>query len=662
MITLSTRWAVVQVGSHLASVSLALAATNDTTFGEPKILANLSLQQLSQIEIITASKRPETLAITPAAVSVLTGEEIRHLGVTTLPDALRYVPGVDVAMINGSQWAVASRGFNGQYANQLLAMMDGRSIYNPSFGGVIWAAQDTLFEDIERIEVVRGPGGTLWGANAVNGVINILTKNAKDTQGTVAMAGGGNFNEVISAARYGFRLGDETYGRVYAKYNQFGETPLSMGGDTHDDWQRWQGGFRVDSQPDATVTFTLLGDVHHLEERYSYPFPSFAPPYVSVETYDVHDTGANLLGRWTRHFNANSEVTVQTYYDFSEQDGPILHQRLHTFDLDLQHNLDWGERQIITWGTGYRATWDTIYPARVISAPGQKQANDQLLNLFAQDEIALVREKLFLTVGTKVEHNDYTGWELQPSARLRWHPTDRQTVWGAMSRAVATPNHLSSGVAYNWSVIPPGVLVQVQGSSDRVEELLAYEIGYRLQPLEQISIDVAAFYNEYSDLLVLENGTLDTIGVPNVLPVYWTNSLGGRTHGIEVALGWQPLDCWRLQGSYTWLDMEVARASAGRNDGGSSPQHKFGIRSTLTLGQHWEWDTGLRYVGRLESIDVPSYLELDFRLAWKPDAHWQVAFVGRNLLEDAHFEYPRGFSSFRSEVPRSLHGEVTWRF
>lgn len=631
---------------------------------DPPLFANLSFEQLSRIEITTASKRAEALAETPAAVHVLTGEEIRRLGATTLPDALRYVPGVDVAMINSSQWAVAARGFNGQYANQLLVMMDGRSIYNPAFGGVIWGAQDTFFEDIDRIEIVRGPGGALWGANAVNGVINILTKSAKETQGTVVAAGGGSFYEALAAVRHGFKISENTFGRVYAKYDQFGEAPLATGGDTPDAWNRLQGGFRMDSLPGDASTFTLQGDVHRVDQRFNYPFPSFTPPYSSTEIYDVTDTGANLLGRWTRHLSSDSVVTVQAYYDFYEQEGPVLHQRLHTLDFDVQHNAEVGERHAIAWGAGYRATWDTILPSRVMRVPGREQANDQLVGVFAQDEMALVLEKVFFTLGTKVEHNDYTGWEFQPSGRLSWHPTERQTVWGAVSRAVATPNHLSSGVVYDLSVMPPGALVQVRGGADRVEELLAYEVGHRIQPVERVSVDVAVFYNDYDHLLVAEEPGALIPGAPPVVPVYWVNSVSGHTCGAELALGWQPMDAWRLQGSYTWLEMNVDGASVGRGDEGSSPRHKFGIRSTVDLGRHWEWDTGLRYVSELEvgEVRVPAYVELDLRLAWKPSAHWEVAVVGQNLLEGAHFEYPRGTNPVTSEVPRSVYGRVSWRF
>lgn len=644
--------------------------SNRVCAAEAPVLTNLSFEQLSQIQITTAAKRPEALADTAAAVSVLTGEDIHRLGVTTLPDALRYVPGMDVAMSTASLFAVSARGFGGAYANQLLVMMDGRSIYDPTFGGVLWNAQDTLFEDIDRIEVVRGPGGALWGANAVNGVINILTKSAKETQGTLVSVGGGTFYEGGIAAREGFKISDKTFARVYAKFDQFGQTPLATGGDTPDDWWRSQAGFRLDSEPDATSSFTVQGDVHRVDSNFNYPFPSFtAPGFVSAESARTINTGANAMGRWARQFSDDSKLTASAYYDFFEDDGQGYHQRMHTLDADLQHNLAWGERHQINWGIGYRAVFDTIFPTRLVSVPHRQQANDQLYSLFGQDEFAVVPEKLFLTLGTKLEHNDYTGWEISPSARMLWKPTDKQTVWGAVSRAVTTPNHLTTGLAYNLRVLPPGslgpgspaALVQIQGHSDRVEQLLAYEIGYRIQPMERVSVDVAAFYNNYSDLLVTQTGA-PIPGAPPIVPVNWFNQIEGHTHGVELALGWQPLDLWRLQGSYTWFESDVAKASVGRGNGDASPEHKFGLRSTVDLGSHWEWDTGLRYVGALKSVSVPDYVELDLRLAWKPTANWEVALVGQNLLHEKHLESPRGLSPLLSEVPRSVYGKVTWKF
>ena len=655
---------------RLGAVLPGFLFSNRVCAAEPPVLTNLSFEQLSQIQITTAAKRPEALADTAAAVSVLTGEDIHRLGVTTLPDALRYVPGMDVGLISSSTFGVSARGFGGQFANQLLVMMDGRSIYNPSFGGVYWQAQDTLFEDIDRIEVVRGPGGALWGANAVNGVINILSKSAKETQGTLVTAGGGTFYEGGVAAREGFKLSEKTFARVYAKFDQFGKTPLATVGDTPDDWWRSQAGFRLDSEPDASSSFTVQGDVHRVESGNSFPFTSFtAPGYVSFESFRNLNTGANLLGRWKRQFSETSELTASAYYDYFEDTSESGHQRLHTLDAEVQHNLSWGERQQFNWGLGYRATLDTIFPTRVLSVPGRQQANDQVFNLFAQDEIALVREKLFLTLGAKLEHNDYTGWEVSPSARLLWKAAENQTVWGAVSRAVTTPNHVNSGSTLDVLALPPGSLgpgspaslVQLQGHSDRVEELLAYEIGYRIQPVARVSVDIAAFYNDYSQLLDSKNGAVIP-GSPLIVPIDWVNAVDGHTYGVELALGWQPVDHWRLQGSYTSFKSDVVVAPGVRGDSGASPEHKFGLRSTVNLGSHWEWDTGLRFVGKLKSVSVPEYLELDLRLAWKPTANWEVALVGQNLLHEMHLESPRGLSPLLSEVPRSVYGKVTWKF
>lgn len=652
---------------RLAGVSQFLGPASGQ---EPAPFGNLSLEQLSQIQIVTASKRPETLANTPSAVYVLSGGDIDRLGVTTLPDALRYIPGMDVAMINSSQWSVSARGFNGQYANQLLVMMDGRSIYNPSFGGVIWGAQDTFFEDIDRIEIVRGPGGALWGANAVNGVINIITKSAQDTQGTIFSAGGGTFQEAMTAARHGFKLSEKTFARVYVKYDRFGESPLASGGDTPDAWHRLQGGFRLDSLPNPYDTFTFQGDVHRVKQNFVLPFPSFTSPgYASTETYQVSDIGANLLGRWTRRFSSGSIFSAQAYYDSYEQQGPMLHQRLHTLDLEVQHTFPWSKHHTFNWGGNFRNIWDHIFPARILRVPGRAKANDQLFSLFGEDEIVLAPERLTLTVGAKAEHNDYTGWEYSPNVRFLWHPSKRQTAWSAVSRAVTTLNHLSTGVQYDLRILPPGALgpqspatlLQLSGKADRVETLLAYEIGYRVQPKERISLDVATFYNDYAHLMVLETGKF-LPGAPPILPVNWLNRIEGRTYGVETALGLQPLPKWRLQGGHTWFKSDVANGSIGRGDGSATPGHKFSIRSQLDFSEKWQWDTGWRYVSRLDTLDVPAYLELDFRLAWKPDRHWEIALVGQNLLHDSHFEFPRGLNPLKSGVSRSVYAKLVWRY
>lgn len=651
------------------SVSLFVALLWSTGVGLPSAvaaetaLANLTFEQLAQVPVLTVSKRLEPLVNAAAAVSVVTDEEIRRMGATALPEILRYVPGMDVGMVNASAWSVSARGFNGQFANQLLVMIDGRSIYNPSFGGVFWDAQDTAFESIERIEVVRGPGGALWGANAVNGVINILTKNARETQGVRLSAGLGDANEGLYEGRYGFKLSPHTFARIYAKYERRSESPLSSGAETPDDWSRVKGGFRMDTQLGADATFTFQGDAFSLEEGVAYQIPNFTPPaYVSNLNARAHQKNANLLARYTRHYDVDSVLTAQAYFDRVQQSGMIYSQRLLTWDTDVQYSTKRGERQRLTAGLGYRALFSTMVPTAILSVPGRDQVQDHLFNLFCQDEIALAKDRLTLTLGAKGERNEYTGWEWSPSVRLLWHPADRQTVWTAVSRAVSTPGQLTTGMAYNLNVVPPGLMVQVQGRARSAEDLVAYEMGYRVQPTKDLTVDLSAFHNEYDDLLITETGRPILTGNPPLVPVAWTNGLAGRTEGVEVAVAWQAASRWRLQGAYTWFQSDILRGSVGRGDRGSSPRHKASLRSNIDLGPHWEMDTGIRYVARLQGIGVPGYWEADVRLAWKPTVHWELAVIGQNLLHERHFEFPRGLNPIQSEVPRSWYAKATWSF
>lgn len=645
-------------GALLAGALWSSAATNDSSS-----LANLSFEQLSQVQVLTVSKHLEPLANSAAAVAVVTADEIRRMGATALPETLRYVPGLDVAMVNSSAWSVSARGFNGQFANQLLVMIDGRSIYNPSFGGVFWEAQDTLFDGIDRIEVVRGPGGALWGANAVNGVINILTKSARETQGMRLSACAGDFNEGLFDGRYGFKLSADAFARVFIKYERRGESPLNSGAETPDDWSRVKGGFRLDTQLGADASFTFQGDALSLEEGVIYQIPNFTPPvYASSLSARAHQKNANLLGRYTKHFDADSTLTAQAYVDRVQQSGQVFSQRLTTWDVDVQYSGRRSERHLLTAGIDYRAMFSTMIPTTILSVPGRNRAEDQLLSLFAQDELALVRDTLTLTLGAKLEHNDYSGWEFAPSLRLLWHPRERQTLWAAVSQAVTTPGQLTSGMAYNLSVVPPGLMVQIQGQSHQAENLTACELGYRIQPTKELSVDVVAFHNNYTDLLVTETGRPNLGVVPPVVPVAWSNRIGGQTDGVEVALGWQALERCRFQGSYTWFQSDVTRGSVGRGDRGSSPKHKLGLRTSVDLNPYWELDTGVRYVARLPGLNVPGYWEAEARLAWKPNVHWELALVGQNLLHPEHFEFPRGLNPLQSEVPRSFYGRATWSF
>lgn len=658
-------WASIRLSAVGADVPASTAPANDQDVFS-------AFEQLLQMKVTTATRRATPLHQTAAAVTVLTGEDILRTGAVTLPDALRYVPGMDVDRINSLTYGVGARGFGGQYANQLLVMIDGRSIYNPAFGGVFWIRNNPFFEDLDRIEVVRGPGGALWGANAVNGVINIISKDARDTQGTLVYAGGGDFEEIMAGARQGFQLSERTFGRIYIKHLEV-DSIFRPGDAVADPWSITQAGFRIDHHPDNTTRLTLQGDVVAAPNHNANFIPNAtAPDYGKVVVFPIKYNGANVLGRWTRDTAAGATLMLQGYWNYAENAQAVFLERQHTFDFELQHNTTLGDRHALTSGVGYRLVSEHIAPSVILRAPGPESTADQVFSASVQDEIALMTRTLFLTVGSKLEHNDYSGWEIQPNIRLRWQPEETQMVWAAVSRAVATPNRLNTGIELDVRMLPPGALgagspatlAQAQGAVDRSEKMFAYELGYRLQPTRRTSIDVAVFFNRYSDLQITRTGSPDFNATPPVLPIYWTNGPSGSTWGAEFSARWEPLATsdWQLQASYTYFRSDVQQPSLGRDAGGGSPRHKATLRSTVHLGRHWEWDAGLRFVDQLAALNIPRYLELDLRLAWKPNHHWEFALVGQNLLHDRHPEHPPGVNIPLAEVPRSVYGKVMWKF
>jgi iron complex outermembrane receptor protein len=644
----------------------AASVAAQEAYRSPLELKRLSMEELLDINVTSVSKYPEKLSAAAAAVAVLTQEDIETSGVTNIPDALRLVPGVDVARVDGHTWAISSRGFNDIFANKLLVMIDGRTVYTPVFSGVFWEVQDTLLEDIDRIEVVRGPGATLWGANAVNGVINIITKSARDTQGLFISAGGGSEELAFTNLRYGVKVGEDAFLRVYAKYFDRDSSVLPNDTDAHDAWEMYRAGFRLDWEPSRENSFTFQGDIYTGQEDEIYTVPTTTFPFAGKIVSTESVSGGNLLGRFSHNFSADSVLTVQAYYDRTERDTPIFGEERDTGDIDLQHRFALGERQEVIWGLGFRATHADIKNTLNVSFfPPERTLT--LYSAFLQDEITIVPERLRLTLGSKFEHNDFTGFEIQPSARALWTPGHSQTIWASVSRAVRTPSEAESDIRLNPAPpvpLPPG-LITILGNPDmESEELLAYELGYRLQPIEQLKLDLTAFYNDYDHLR-----TLEPILPGPVSPSRVANKLFGETYGTELSATAQVTKRWRLQGSYSYLEAQLHResnshdTSTERISEGSSPHHQFFIRSRLDLGWNIRLDSTLRYVDVLPAPKIPSYLTLDVRLAWSPRRNLEFALVGQNLLDDRHPEFaPTFIGTPQTEVQRSVYGTVVWRF
>ena len=682
---------VVKTGTVLAwlwtaGVGWAEEAETRASGAPPSVhsLADMSLEQLANLEVTSVSKHREKLSAAPAAVFVITQEDIRRSGVTSIPEALRLAPGLAVARADGNTLAISARGFNDVYANKLLVVMDGRSVYTPLFSGVLWDAQDTMLEDIERIEVVRGPGATWWGANAVNGEINISTKKAKDTQGLLLTGGGGTEETGFGGVRYGVKLADEAWLRIYGKYFSRDDSALASGQPADDAWQAGRGGFRLDWEPSVQSTFTLQGEAYGGTEEEFHTYGTLTPPYQQSASSRYRFQGGNVVGRWTRSFSDTADLQFQTYFDRTMFDGFTLRETRNTYDADLSHHLTLGRHNLVS-GLGYRVSSDDIESsAQIALQPAQRTTH--LVNAYVQDEIALVPDRLHLTLGSKFEHNDYTGFEIQPGARLTWTPQDRQTVWASVARAVRTPSRVESDGRIQGGVLPPGppgppvssgVGVPLRtaffGSPDyHSESLIAYELGYRLQPMEQLAFDFAAFFNDYDDLRSFEQGTpsLALSPTPHLqLPVRVGNNLYGETYGFEGVANLRLAAGWRVQASYSLLKMNL-HTRAGSTDTtsesaeGASPQHQFGLRLSFDLPAGVELDTGVRYVGALPGMQLGHVFGFDVRLAWRPTKHLEFAIVGQDLAYRRHAEFlpSQIVPTQPTQMERAVYGKITLRF
>lgn len=637
-------------------------------------LADLSLEQLMNESVSSVSKREQKLSHAPAAVYVITQDDVQRSGATTIAEALRMAPGLSVAQLGSHDWIITARGFSEQYAGKLLVLIDGRAVYNPFYSGVNWDAQDVLLEDLDRIEVIRGPGATLWGANAVNGVINIITKKAAQTQGGLVVGGGGDA-WYGGALRYGARIGDNAHYRVYAKYDGYDSLPAVGGGDLHDAWQKFQVGFRLDWEPWEANQITFQGDLYNsVLDGYGWQM-SLDPAVSTFPEVDYEVGGGNLLGRWSHAFSEESELSLKAYYDRTSRAEGTVKMVKDTFDIEAQYHLTLGERNNVVLGTGYRAD-NLRYDGSFVFDALKPRLRADTFNAFVQDEITLVKDRLTLTLGSKFEHNEYTGFEIQPSGRILWTPNERHSVWGSIDRAVRTPNYVENHLRYNYlstdldgpGPTPPTLYSVFPGSDLESESLIAYELGYRVQATKDLFLDVATFYNDYDELI-----TLDSTGIlfePSPAPPHFTvasarfNRMKGETYGIEIAPSWKVNDRWTLSGGYTWLKMNLHSRSVGRYGEfleGDSPQNQFNVRSHLVLPCHLTFDTSVYYVDRLPNQNISSYVRLDLQVGWRPTKNLLLSAGVRDLLDDHHPEFRSNLAA-PAQARRSFFGKLSWTF
>ncbi len=633
---------------------------------------DLSIEQLGQIRVTTASRRDERLDVTAAAVYVITAQDIRRSGVTTIPDALRLAPGVEVARNGSHSWTISIRGFSSNLSNKLLVLIDGRSVYSPLYAGVFWDVQDVLLADVERIEVVAGPGGAVWGANAVNGVINIITNSARDRQGLYAEVGAGNEEKDFAAVRYGWQPTEKLWASAFVKTFDREEAKVAgTGAGANDAWGLSSGGFALQWRPDAERRLNVRANVYEGDESILArgDFTLGTLPLTGIPA-NVPLSGHSLIANWTRTLSADASWRLQFNFDHTDRQIPgSFNEARSTYNLAFLHDLANTARHDAQWGVELRSTADDLGNTQFASFIPPSRT-DRTLSAFVQDRIELKHERMYLTLGTKLEHNDYTGFEQQPSVRFTWLPRGGQrTFWAAVSEAVRIPARLNTDLTLYAPVAVPGlppVYINVNGNPDFMSETLeAYELGYRMQLSDKLSLDVAAFDNFYDHLQTNEPaGPLVTVPGPPaylIVPAVQGNLMKGKNSGGSFALTWQPLTRWRLMFHGSVLNMNLQTKPGGQDVNslgvaGNSPRHMLSVLSFLDLTHDITLYTGIRHVDALPSLAVPSYNAVDVSVAWHPNEQLRLSLTAQSLNDVEHLEFGDGVL-----IARSVFARIDWR-
>lgn len=668
-------WALMLAGLAMIAFPAISAHPQQSSDSD---LTQTSLEDLMNINITSVSKKEQKTSQAPGAIFVINQDDIRRSGALNIPDLLRMVPGLDVAQIDAGKWAISARGFNGQYSNKLLVLVDGRTVYTPIFAGVFWDSQDVPLDTIERIEVIRGPGAAVWGSNAVNGVINIITQNAGDTQGGYLSGGIGNIGTGSETLRYGGKIHGLGAYRVYAEGFHYDSLPTLEGLDGKDDWRLVHGGFRADSVLSAKDSLTTEGEAYQGDAGEIATTPiSLTPP--ETDTVTLHDaySGWNLLSRWSHTISPRSQTSLQIYFDRTNRDDTTYALGVNTFDIDFQHHVAVGTRQDVVWGVGYRVSSDDTSPTlRIVFTPMDR--NLHLFSSFVQDEITVRPERLQLSLGARVEHNDDTGFGFQPSARMVWTPDGKNMFWGAISNADRTPSRSDTDIRVNYAALPgPGnvpMLVSLFGDPNfKNEHLTAFEVGHRNSWTSTLSIDSTIFYNRYRDLVSVEPGAarIETNPAPThlLVPSYFGNGLYGETHGLELFANWKVASFWTLSPGYAFFSMHL-HPFAGSQDftdaagtEGGTPDHQAQLRSSVTLPHNLQWNTSIYFVNRLPAVSIPSYTRVDTSLIWHAGERVSLSVEGQNLSKSLHPEYAGPSSTVQTDLMRrSAYAKITWSF
>lgn len=639
-------------------------------------LSSLSMEELMNVRITSVARKEQVIGDSTAAVFVLSKEDIRRSGATNIPDILRLVPGLSVAKNSSCSYAISARGFNSTFATKLLVMIDGRSVYSPLFAGVFWSSQDVFIEDIERIEVVRGPGASVWGSNAVNGVINIITSHAKDSQGLLVSARGGIEERAGMSMRYGGQAGENGFYRTYVKGYDRDDGITTSGERSFDASRAIQGGFRGDFSISESSDYTLQGDAYISNNDASYGYFSPAPPLRGISERINVNNGINILQRYSKRLFDNSDISFQMYYDKVERQEANIELNVDTLDLDIQHRFPLNNKHDILWGVGNRLVYDygrVGFPYRMNGDETDKWFN--LLQLFIQDEIEIIPNEMSLTLGTKLEHNDYTSLELQPNARFLIHISSEQSFWGAVARAVRIPSRLNDGARLDLLLDTdigtfPALYAMMGNPEFKSEVLHAYELGYRAQLSDSLSFDLSVFFNDYSSIVsvITGEGSLESSNNQPYYfqPLLFSNDAKANALGGEVVVDWRPRDWLRLLGWYSLIDLNIEANSAHSallmDRGGVSPNHQAQVKAQISLPKDIEFDVMTRFVDELPDLKIDAFVELDARLAWKPSTEWELALVGQNLLHDqqSQFKEVLKLESF-SDIQRVVYVQATYR-
>jgi iron complex outermembrane receptor protein len=620
-------------------------------------ISDLSLEQLMAVEVTTLAKKEQSLSTVAAAVHVITAEDIRRSSASTLPELLETVPGMFSAPVAGGVSGVSARGFVDRFANKLLVLIDGRSVYTPLFSGVFWESHDIILSDVERIEIIRGPGGTLWGANAVNGIINVITKDARDTIGGLVQVEAGN-QATGMEARYGWQASDDLALRIYG-FGREREAGYLAGG-SYDDWGTLRGGMRLDWRPGDDDHLLCEAEIYDVRSGQNIFIPGPVPSAGQERVDETKINGGYALTRWSRKLDDESDMELQVYWDHTRHKSLAYEYTRHTIDFDFQHRARCWDAHEFVWGLGYRGISDEIGSAEVVSEATSDQTY-HLFSAFLQDEIDLTPE-LKLTVGTKVEHNDFSGVEWQPSARISWMPTKRQTLWAAYSRAVRTPSRAGNDVVVNLGVAG-GQMATLVGNDDFDSETVdAFELGFRSVLKQSVTLDLALFYNDYRDLRTLEP--------VDALTTTFGNEMTGESYGAEAVVAWQVEEWVKLHGGYSFAKATNHLTAVSGNTGGSEaeeeeyPQHQAYVGLAFDFNEQWSADLVGRYADNIPEEKLGRFFEMNARLGWKPKDDLEIALVGHNLLDNRRPAI--GKQPFlridTTEVRRSILMRLTYEF